>query len=141
MQNSLSDSLESNSVTQPTAPLFVGKLSKKQLKAFPCHFFLVSGIGWDAWTPALEIEVTTETSREALWHIIVARHLDGRRFYAFSDEESFRADKLERVKLASELAIVQQQWRGWSAIENEPDDRPSQVSDENITQHNALRAI
>jgi len=141
MPKNISDSRERNSMTQPVAPLFIGKLRKKQLKAFPDHFFLVSGIGWDIWTPAHEIEVTAETSREALWHMIVACHLDGRRFSAFSDEESFQADKLERMKLASALAIVQEQWRGWSASERDPDDRPSKASDEKITQHYALRAI
>jgi hypothetical protein len=91
MQSNIGDSFESNSTTQPAAPLFVGKLGKKQLNALGNHFFLVSGVGWNAWTPALEIEVTAETSRKALWHRIVACHLDGRRFYAFSDKESFQA--------------------------------------------------
>lgn len=141
MQDNICDSLESSSMAQPTAPLFVGSLRMKRLKAFPDHFFLVSGVGWDVWTPAIEIEVTTETSREALWQMIVACHLDGRRFYAFSDEESFQADKAERMKLASALAMERQRWQGWSASEKDPDDRTSQSSNDKITQHDALRAV
>jgi hypothetical protein len=84
---------------QISAPLFVGQLTKGHLKSLPGHFFLLSNIG-DPLNSALEIEVQEETSREAVWRLLVDRRLDGRTFFAFRDRESLEAEKLARWRAA-----------------------------------------
>jgi hypothetical protein len=91
----------------PSGPLFAGHLTRTLLKALPGHFFLISNIGENLLTAALEIEVTSQTSWEALWRLIVNRHLNQRSFSVFRDEESFREENLERLKVAWSSPTVQ----------------------------------
>jgi hypothetical protein len=84
---------------QPSAPLFIGRLTKKHLKCLPGHFLLLSSIA-DPFSSALELEVHEETSREEIWSLLVDRNLNGRTFSVFRDRESLEAEKLERWRAA-----------------------------------------
>jgi len=88
-----------NGSDRPSAPSFQGPLRKWKLMELPTHFFLLSGIGDSPCKPALECEVTKDTCRKALWRLMVARGLDGRTFYVFTDKESLEAERDERRKI------------------------------------------
>ena len=91
---------------QSLAPWFAGRLTRELLVSFPQHFFLVSSIAHNPFNPAMELEVTAEISREALWRMIVDWRLNGRTFAVFLDEEAFQAYKDERLKAAWSLLRV-----------------------------------
>jgi hypothetical protein len=92
---------------QASAPWFAGDLTKERLQSFPKHFFLVSNVAHNPLNPVMELEVTEEVSRGALWRMVVDRRLNGRRFAVFLDEESFQEHKDERLKAAWSLIRVQ----------------------------------
>jgi hypothetical protein len=107
MKNAKDHAPNGGSNRQPFAPCFAGYLTKERLLSFPRHFYLVSNVANNPFNPALEIEVVEEVSREALWRMIVDWRLNGRKFAVFLDEESFKADKDERLKMARALMRAQ----------------------------------
>jgi hypothetical protein len=100
MRTDKDDRLGNDSDNQPSAPLFAGRLTKMRLMTLPDNFFLISNVAPTPFTPALEVEVTKETSREALWRLIVDRRLNGRTFSAFRDKEGLQAEKDRRLKFS-----------------------------------------
>jgi hypothetical protein len=91
------------------APWFVGYLTKTRLQSLPKHCYLVSNVAHNPFNPVMELEITEDVSREALWCMIVDWRLNGRTFAVFLDERSFQENKDARLKAARSLIKVQQQ--------------------------------